>query len=43
MEWDNPLPCIQDPEVLRNQFNLSNSFWFTIGSIMQQGSDLAPK
>ncbi|KAI5732447.1 hypothetical protein M8J76_000300 [Diaphorina citri] len=29
--------------VLENNFTLSNSFWFTIGSLMQQGSDLNPK
>ena len=23
-------------------FSLANSFWFTIGSLMQQGSDVAP-
>ncbi|XP_057338875.1 glutamate receptor ionotropic, kainate 2-like isoform X6 [Microplitis mediator] len=26
-----------------NDFSLSNSFWFTVGSLMQQGSDLNPK
>ena len=41
-EWDNPYPCIEEPEELENQFNLQNSFWFTIGSLMQQGSDVAP-
>jgi hypothetical protein len=29
--------------VLENQFSLLNSLWFTIGSLMQQGSDIAPK
>ncbi|XP_042867492.1 glutamate receptor ionotropic, kainate 2-like [Penaeus japonicus] len=42
-EWDNPHPCIQDPEELENAISLSNAFWFTIGSLMQQGSDIAPK
>lgn len=42
-EWDNPYPCIQDPEELENSFTMLNSFWFTIGSLMQQGSDIAPK
>lgn len=42
-EWDNPHPCDPENDVLENQFNLSNSFWFTIGSLMQQGSDIAPK
>ncbi|KAL1451885.1 hypothetical protein WDU94_006220 [Cyamophila willieti] len=41
-EWNNPYPCIQEPEELENQFSVSNSFWFTIGSLMQQGSDIAP-
>lgn len=42
-EWDNPHPCNNDPDVLENQFTLLNSLWFTIGSLMQQGSDIAPK
>ena len=41
-EWDNPYPCIDDPDELENQFSLANSFWFTMGSIMQQGADVAP-
>ncbi|KAI4498716.1 hypothetical protein M0802_006183 [Mischocyttarus mexicanus] len=41
-EWNNPYPCIEEPEELENQFTLKNSFMFTIGSIMQQGSDVAP-
>ena len=42
-EWENPHPCRQDEQVLENSFSLSNSFWFTIGSLMQQASDLTPK
>lgn len=42
-EWDNPHPCRQEDQVLENNFSLTNSFFFTIGSLMQQGSDLAPK
>lgn len=30
-------------DVLENEFSIGNSFWFTIGSLMQQGSDLNPK
>ncbi|CAH1132882.1 unnamed protein product [Ceutorhynchus assimilis] len=30
-------------DVLENGFTLGNSFWFAIGSLMQQGSDLNPK
>lgn len=42
-EWTNPYPCRQEDQVMHNSFSLPNSFWFTIGSLMQQGSDLAPK
>ncbi|XP_063879181.1 glutamate receptor ionotropic, kainate 2-like isoform X10 [Scylla paramamosain] len=42
-EWYNPHPCSQENDVVENQFSLSNSFWFTIGTLMQQGSDLNPK
>ena len=42
-EWDNPHPCNDEAEVLVNEFSLCNSMWFTIGSLMQQGSDISPK
>ncbi|KAL0124437.1 hypothetical protein PUN28_006343 [Cardiocondyla obscurior] len=42
-EWINPHPCNTDPEELENNFNLKNSMWLMIGSIMQQGSDILPK
>ncbi|XP_045462400.1 glutamate receptor ionotropic, kainate 2-like isoform X4 [Harmonia axyridis] len=42
-EWHNPHPCEVFNELLENQFSLANSFWFTIGTLMQQGSDLNPK
>nr|QHN69171.1 ionotropic receptor 2 [Sirex noctilio] len=41
-EWNNPYPCIEEPEELENQLSLKNSLWFTIGSIMMQGSEIAP-
>ncbi|KAL3280164.1 hypothetical protein HHI36_017664 [Cryptolaemus montrouzieri] len=41
-EWTNPYPCIQEPEYLINQFTLANSFWFSTGCLMQQGSEIAP-
>lgn len=41
-EWNNPYPCIEEAEELSNQFTLKNAFWFAIGSIMQQGSEIAP-
>ncbi|KYN43753.1 Glutamate receptor, ionotropic kainate 2 [Trachymyrmex septentrionalis] len=42
-EWNNPHPCHPGTEIVENQFSLSNSFWFAIGTLMQQGSDLNPK
>nr|QHN69190.1 ionotropic receptor 9 [Sirex nitobei] len=42
-EYNNPHPCHSGPELVENQFSLANSFWFTIGTLMQQGSDLNPK
>lgn len=30
-------------DMLENGFTLGNSFWFAIGSLMQQGSDLNPE
>jgi len=36
-EWYSPHQCDADSDVVHNQFTLSNSFWFTIGSLMQQG------
>ncbi|KAI2802571.1 hypothetical protein BLOT_010029 [Blomia tropicalis] len=42
-EWISPHSCDPDPLQLENQFSIGNSLWFTIGSLMQQGSDLAPR
>ncbi|KAH1017768.1 hypothetical protein HUJ05_008365 [Dendroctonus ponderosae] len=41
-EWNNPFPCIDEPEYLVNQFSIRNSLWYTIGGLLQQGSELAP-
>ncbi|XP_026489807.2 glutamate receptor ionotropic, kainate 2-like [Vanessa tameamea] len=41
-EWQNPYPCIAEPETLDNQFTIANSFWFTLGSVLTQGSEIAP-
>ncbi|CAG4929969.1 unnamed protein product [Colias eurytheme] len=41
-EWQNPVPCIESPEELTNQFSFANSVWLIIGSVMQQGSEIAP-
>ncbi|CAG0894449.1 unnamed protein product, partial [Darwinula stevensoni] len=42
-EWVNPYPCVEEPEELENELTLSNAFWHNWGSLMQQGSDIAPK
>ncbi|KAK3583893.1 hypothetical protein CHS0354_033669 [Potamilus streckersoni] len=42
-EWYNPHPCNQDTDSVENAFTLSNSFWFTVGTLMQQGSDVNPR
>lgn len=42
-EWTNPHPCNEDSELVENQFTILNSLWFTIGSLMQQGCELAPR
>lgn len=41
-EWTNRYPCQDEPEFLENQFSFRNSLWFTVGSLMQQGSEIAP-
>ena len=41
-QWEEPDACVKDPEEYSNQFNLSNSSWFVIGALMQQGSDIVP-
>ncbi|KAK2148217.1 hypothetical protein LSH36_509g01044 [Paralvinella palmiformis] len=42
-EWYNPHPCNPDNGVMENIFTLSNSFWFAVGTLMQQGSDINPR
>ncbi|XP_049771202.1 glutamate receptor ionotropic, kainate 2 [Schistocerca cancellata] len=49
-EWCVPACACSDYQhataallVFQNDFTLANSFWFTIGTLMQQGSDLNPK
>merc|ERR1719431_1347676 len=41
-QWEEPSNCIRDPEEYENQYTLLNSFWFVMGALMQQGSDVAP-
>uniref|UniRef100_A0A671PJX4 Glutamate receptor n=1 Tax=Sinocyclocheilus anshuiensis TaxID=1608454 RepID=A0A671PJX4_9TELE len=42
-EWYNPHPCNPDSDVVENNFTLLNSFWFGVGALMRQGSELMPK
>ncbi|PAA89431.1 hypothetical protein BOX15_Mlig000431g1 [Macrostomum lignano] len=42
-EWYNPNPCSTDTEQVENQFSMLNSLWFTVGSLMQQGSEIWPR
>lgn len=42
-EWYNPHPCDEHSNTVENQFTIGNSLWFTVGSLMQQGSDVAPR
>lgn len=42
-EWSKPHPCNNESEVLETNMNLHNSIWHNCGSLMQQGSDIAPK
>ncbi|KAK7863969.1 hypothetical protein R5R35_000081 [Gryllus longicercus] len=42
-EWEGGGPHERNPTELENNFSLLNSLWFTIGSLMQQGSDVLPK
>eukprot|EP00095_Tigriopus_kingsejongensis_P010202 maker-scaffold1554_size35889-snap-gene-0.6 protein:Tk10202 transcript:maker-scaffold1554_size35889-snap-gene-0.6-mRNA-1 annotation:"glutamate receptor kainate 2-like" len=37
-EWAHPHPCVDTGLVFQNDFTLPNSFWFAIGTLMQQGS-----
>ncbi|XP_055331757.1 glutamate receptor ionotropic, kainate 2-like isoform X2 [Paramacrobiotus metropolitanus] len=42
-EWYNPHPCNVHHDIVENQFTLSNTLWFCIGTLMQQGSDVYPR
>lgn len=42
-EWYNPHPCNPETDTVENTFTLSNSFWFCVGTLMQQGSDINPR
>ncbi|CAF3275199.1 unnamed protein product [Rotaria sp. Silwood2] len=36
-EWRNPYPCDTQYDILENRFTVSNTLWFAIGTLMQQG------
>ncbi|XP_077977877.1 glutamate receptor ionotropic, kainate 2-like [Glandiceps talaboti] len=42
-EWYNPHPCNPEYDMVENQFNLTNSLWFSFGGLMQQGSEVNPR
>ncbi|XP_062134583.1 glutamate receptor ionotropic, kainate 2 [Drosophila sulfurigaster albostrigata] len=42
-EWMPPNPAIVDPDELENIWNVNNSCWLMVGSIMQQGCDILPR
>jgi ionotropic glutamate receptor len=42
-DWENPHPCNLNPDELENLWGISNCLWLTMGSIMNQGSDILPK
>ncbi|XP_063916984.1 glutamate receptor ionotropic, kainate 2-like isoform X2 [Zophobas morio] len=42
-DWENPHPCNLNPDELENLWSISNCLWLTMGSIMNQGSDILPK
>ncbi|VDN53767.1 unnamed protein product [Dracunculus medinensis] len=45
-EWFNVEPIngkIMVYDNYKNQFNMTNSLWFAVGSLMQQGSDVIPR
>ncbi|EDW79998.2 uncharacterized protein Dwil_GK12298 [Drosophila willistoni] len=43
IEWRTTHPCDLDNITLSNQFSLADSFWFTIGTLMQQACDVYPR
>ncbi|KAH8342593.1 hypothetical protein KR084_011375, partial [Drosophila pseudotakahashii] len=43
IEWKHIHPCDLENISIGNQFSLSDSFWFTIGTLMQQSTDIYPR
>ena len=42
-EWDNPHPCNDETEEYEFDMNIMNCLWHNWGSVMEQGSDIAPR
>ncbi|XP_058809851.1 glutamate receptor ionotropic, kainate 2-like [Phymastichus coffea] len=42
-EWESSHAINNQAPMMENEYTLLNSLWFTIGSLMQQGSDIAPR
>ncbi|XP_055381687.1 glutamate receptor ionotropic, kainate 2-like [Condylostylus longicornis] len=42
-DWENPHPCNAEPEELENVWQLKNTTWLAVGSILGAGCDLLPK
>ncbi|KAH9514030.1 Glutamate receptor 4 [Bulinus truncatus] len=42
-EWDTSQPRIPTEEDKKPAFNLANTLWFSLGALMQQGSDIYPR
>lgn len=42
-EWEPEAPNDPDNDTLEFTLNLANAIWHNVGSLMQQGSDIAPK
>ncbi|EDV98849.1 GH13546, partial [Drosophila grimshawi] len=43
IEWRSIHPCDVEHVTISNQFTISDSFWFTLATLMQQGSDIYPR
>ncbi|XP_014247084.1 glutamate receptor ionotropic, kainate 2-like isoform X2 [Cimex lectularius] len=43
LEWKNPHPCQSEPDEYENDLSMQNVIWHNCGSLMQQGSDIAPQ
>jgi len=39
-EWYNPHPCNPSSTLVQNNFTLLNSFWFGVGALMRQGTEV---